>query len=63
VQYELTETQVGEAISINGYLQERAHKKFLADQERMLRQEASRKQSRYNEYVKLQREFGGNVDT
>ncbi len=57
VAYELTETQVGDPISIYVYLQERAAKKLLAEQERKVRQETRQKKSRYNDYLRLQKEF------
>lgn len=58
VQYELTETQVGEPISINGYIQEHIHKKFLAEQERDLRNKVFQREQRRKQYEALKSEFG-----
>ena len=57
VTYELTETAVG-AISIKGYLMERAAKKAQEGVDRKIRQEERRKTARHNEYLKLCKEFG-----
>ncbi len=57
VKYELTETIVGDPISIQGYLLEYGDRKAREELERHVQQQARQKKARYNEYLRLQEEF------